>query len=328
MNIFLSLLGFLLGISAAGLIFSSFRARRPTSLRPMGVGLGIASLVLMVLGASLVSVAPNERMVIFNRVSGDLGEPRGPGLRLINPLTTSYKIYDVSRQTYTMSAVILEGELPTDDAIPARTSDGQEVYIDITIIYAIDPENINELHKKWPNERYRSELIRPMMRSVVRDVVSEFPVESVYQERATIDEQITAIIQRQMESEGLQLVDVLVRNVTFTDEYAQAIENAQVAEVRIREEEFRIQEVEKQAKQEEARAEGVANARVIEAEGEATALQLIADVIEDNPALLQYQYVVSLSDNVQIMALPANSPYIFDLQSLTPPTQIPAESGQ
>ncbi|MBZ0305394.1 MAG: hypothetical protein K8I82_04930, partial [Anaerolineae bacterium] len=128
--------------------------------------------------------------------------------------------------------------------------------------------------------------------------------------------------------EGLQLVDVLVRNVTFTEEYAQAIENAQVAEVRIREEEFRIQEVEKQAKQEEARAEGIANARVIEAEGEATALQLIAEVIEDNPALLQYQYVVSLSDNIQIMALPANSPYIFDMEAMTQSVPEIEENGQ
>lgn len=319
MNTFLILLGIFSGMGALALILSSLRARRTTTLRPVGMGLLAVSFFLIVVGASLVSAAPNERMVVFNRVSGNLGDPKGPGLHFINPLTTSYKIYDLSRQTYTMSAVTYEGDLPTDDAVPARTSDGQEVFIDLTIIYNINPDGVNDLHQKWPNDRYRTELIRPLMRSVVRDVVSEFPVESVYQERATIDSRITETIESALSGEGLMLVDILVRNVTFTDEYAQAIENAQVAEVRIREEEFRIQEVENQAKQVEARAEGVANARVIEAEGEAKALQLIADVIEDNPDLLQYQYIVNLSDNVQIIALPADSPYIFDFPSLMQP---------
>ncbi|MBZ0306637.1 MAG: hypothetical protein K8I82_11270, partial [Anaerolineae bacterium] len=182
MNALLILLGLMLGTSAAGVMIASFRARRSAApFRYAGIGLGIASLILIFIGASLVSVAPNERMVIFNRVSGELGEPRGPGVRLVNPLTTSYKIYDVSRQTYTMNTGIMEEEIPSDRMIPARTSDGQEVFIDITLIYNIDPDNINQLHQKWPNERYQTELVSPLLRSVVRDVVSEFPVESVYQ---------------------------------------------------------------------------------------------------------------------------------------------------
>lgn len=318
MSALLIFLGIVLGMSALGLLFASLRPRNPYPLlRPAGIGLAVVGFLFFVLGLCIVSVAPNERMVVFNRVSGELGKPKAPGLHLVNPFTTSYKIYDVSRQTYTMSSINFEGEVSSDDAVPARTSDGQEVFVDITVIYTISPERVNEVHQKWPNERYRTELVRPQIRSIVRDVISLFSVESVYQERDTVDERISERMTERITPEGLELVEILVRDVNFTEEYAQAIEDAQIAEVRIREEEFRIQEVEKQAEQEEARAEGLANARVIEAEGEAKALQLIADIIAENPALLQYQYVTNLSDNVQIIALPANSPYIFDLQSLT-----------
>lgn len=302
------LLSILLLAGAIGLLIASFRLRQPL-FRPAALGVGVLAILLFTVALCLVSVAPNERMVVFNRVNGELGDPKEPGLHVINPLTTSYRIYDVSRQTYTMSAVTFEGDVQGDDAVEARTSDGQQVNVEISLIYNISPERINEVHQKWPNERYRTELIRPQMRSIIRDVLGGFDVQGTYQKRDEIDTALTEHITEKLNPEGLDVVDILIRDITFTEEYTQSIENAQIAEVG-------IQTVENEAAQAEKRAEGIANARVIEAEGEAQALALVAEVLANNPALLQYQYVANLSDNVQIIALPANSPYIFDLQAL------------
>ena len=63
-------------------------------------------------------------------------------------------------------------------------------------------------------------------------------------------------------------------------------------------------------------AEGAAKARLIQAEAEATALQQIGDALKDNPDLLQYTYVQKLGPDVQVMLVPANSPYLFQLPSL------------
>ena len=54
------------------------------------------------------------------------------------------------------------------------------------------------------------------------------------------------------------------------------------------------------------------------AEAEAKALQLIADVLANNPSLLQYQYITKLSPNVQIMLVPSNAPFILPQLQLTP----------
>src|SRR5690606_13666528 len=110
------------------------------------------------------------------------------------------------------------------------------------------------------NDGYRSGLIRPLLRSVISDAVSLFSVESIYQERSTIDAQIEESVVPAMEKEGFIVEDILVRNVTFTEEYSTSIEAAQIAEVRIREAEFRVEEVEQQAAQVEARARGAAEA--------------------------------------------------------------------
>lgn len=315
MNAFITVFGVFLVISAGALFVASLQTRSRATIGG-GVVAGLIGILFIILGFSIVSVAPNERLVVFNRVTGDLQTPREPGLAIVNPLTTSYRTYDVSRQTYTMSAQRFEGQIEGDDAIEARTSGGQQVFIDVSVIYRIDPAEVNRVHVSWPNDRYRTELIRPLLRSVVRDAVSLFPVESVYQERDTIDRQITESVTGALEREGFLLEDVLVRDVRFSPEYATSIEAAQVAEVRIRQEEFVVQEREQQALQREAEAQGRANARVIEAQAEAEALQLIADVLAENPALLEYQYIQNLSDQVQVLALPSTSPYIFDLQSV------------
>jgi regulator of protease activity HflC (stomatin/prohibitin superfamily) len=327
MNSVLIALGLLFLIAAGALLAGTLQRRSPE----MTIGAGVAALVglvCIVLGFTIVSVGPNERLVIFNRVTGDLADVREPGISLVNPITTDYRHYDVSRQTYTMSSIQFEGDIQGDDAVSARTSGGQEVLIDLTMIYRITPEDVNRIHVNWPNSRYRDELIRPLLRSVVRDAVSIFPIESVYQERATIDNQITEAVIPAMEREGFTVEDILVRNVTFAPDYASAIEAAQIAEVNIREQEFRVREVEQEAAQTEARARGVAEARIIEAQADAEALRLVAEVLAENPNLLQYEYIQRLSDQVQLIALPANSPFIFDLQGISNLPQPGSPGGQ
>lgn len=329
--VFLIFLGIVLLVVAGGIFSSTRRSKGATRRAGQGGALpiGIVGVIFILLGLSLVSVGPNERVVVFNRVTGNLGDPKGPGLVFVNPLTTTYRKYDISRQTYTMSAAYNEGEVVGDDSVTARTSGGQEVFVDVTVIYSINPDRLNDVHIRWPDDRYRDELVRPLLRSVVRDAVSEFSIENVYQERQTIDQTITAAVTTALEAEGFILEDILVRNVTFTDEYAKAIESAQIAEVQIREQDFRIQEAQKRAQQTEEIARGEAEARRIQANADADALKAVAEVLEQNPILIQYEYVRNLSDNVQIIGLPSTSPFLFDfqsLQNLTPPTETPTET--
>ena len=66
-----------------------------------------------------------------------------------------------------------------------------------------------------------------------------------------------------------------------------------------------------------AAAEGEAQSIEIRAKAQAEALRLVSEQIAANPSLIQYQYVQNLSDNVQLILLPSNSPFLFDLNSLS-----------
>jgi prohibitin 2 len=95
-----------------------------------------------------------------------------------------------------------------------------------------------------------------------------------------------------------------------------SIERKQVAQQEAMEAEFRVKEKQQEAEQLKAVAEGDKQAAITRAQGEAEALRLINEQLADNPMLLQWRYIENLSDNVQIVLLPSNSPFLFDIQSL------------
>lgn len=298
------------------------------------------ALVLTTVSAGIVFVQPEERGVVISAVrpGGFRTEPLQPGLRWIIPFFESVITYPISRQTYTMSIASSEGAIQGDDSVTARTADGQEIFVDASVIYAIDPTKVVQVHIDW-QDRYTDGLVRPLSRGVIRDVVSQYRVEEVV---TTKRDELTATMSDKMQEKlgtnGITLVDFILRNITFSPEYAASVEQKLVAEQQAQQAAFvvdqRRQEAEQarqvaqgQADANVIQAKGAADARVIQAQAEAQALQLIATALENNDNLLLYQYINKLAPGVQVMLVPNNNPYLLTLPGLptaTPePTPLP-----
>jgi regulator of protease activity HflC (stomatin/prohibitin superfamily) len=280
------------------------------------VGVLIA-VVFFVAGSGVVEIQATEVGVVFNVLGGKLSDtPLGPGLHIVIPGLQEVTIYSTSQQEYTMSGAVNEGAVRGDDAVVALTQDGQQVMIDITIIYRIDPANANIVHRKWQN-RYQDSLVRPALRNQVRAALTQFRVEQIYgAEHAELEQKIEEGTRQIIEPEGFQVASVLIRNITFSAEYVASIEQKQVAQQQSEEARFRVQQRQQEAEQTRELARGDADAVKIRAEGEAEALRLINEQLKQNPALIQWRYIDQLGDNVRIVVVPSNSPFLFDLQSL------------
>jgi regulator of protease activity HflC (stomatin/prohibitin superfamily) len=74
-----------------------------------------------------------------------------PGLHWIVPFAENVIVYPISRQTYTMSSTPGEGAVSGDDSIAARTADGQQISIDASVIFEINPEKVVQVHIAWQN---------------------------------------------------------------------------------------------------------------------------------------------------------------------------------
>lgn len=291
------------------------------------VGVVIAA-VFFIMSAGVIEIQAQEVGVVFNVLSGSLSdEPLGPGLHIIIPGIQEVTIYSTAQQEYTVSGVPGEGAIRGDDAITALTEDGQNVSMDVTLIYSVDPAKAQVVHKRWQN-RYVNSLIRPALRSAGRDAINQFTVEQIYGgERTALINAAQVGVRELIEPEGFLLSNVLIRNISFSPEYVASIERKQVAQQEALEAEFRVEQKRQEAEQDREEARGRADAVVIAAEGEAEGLRLINEQLAQNPLLLQWSYIENLSDDIEIVIIPSNSPYLFDLQSLTQQADISVGGG-
>jgi regulator of protease activity HflC (stomatin/prohibitin superfamily) len=284
----------------------------------------VAAILLNTLSAGLVFIEPQERGVVISAIApkGYREDIMQPGLRWVIPYAENVKTYSISKVTYTMSIAHQEGEIQGDDSIAARTADGQEVYIDSSIIFSLNPARVLDVHITW-QDRYVDGLVRPTVRGVIRDAVSQFRVNEVYSTRRDeLKMQIEDDLLDAMERNGLILSDFVLRNITFTTEYAASIEKKQIAEQLAQEAEYVVEQRKQEAEQARQVAEGVKDAAIIEAQGdaqsqviraeaEAEALQLIAEVLAENPDLLNYRYIEKLAPGIKVMLVPNDTPYLL-----------------
>lgn len=291
----------------------------------------VLAIVLTTIGAGLVFLQANEYGVVISvlQPNGYRPQPIGPGLHWVVPFVENVQKYSVARQTYTMSSTPTEGQTVGDDSIQARTKDGQQVFIDASVIYSVDPANLIGLHINWQN-RYEDNVVRPVVREAIRDAVSQYGVEEIVStKRAEMEQNITDQIREGFAVNNLLLTDFLLRNIRFSDEYAAAVEQKQIAEQQAQQARFVVEQKKQEAEQ--ARqvaqgqadaaviaAQGAAQARLIEAEAEAKALQLIAQALADNPNLLSYLYINKLAPGVQTIFIPAGNQFILPLPTTTP----------
>ncbi len=325
---FIGMLGFLLFIAGIALVvYASTQGRavqRGIVLSIVGLVVG---LIFTVISQGILIVQPNQIAVIFNTLNGNLETPRTAGTHIVIPVVQEVTLYQISQHQYTLSDIAGEGTSSGDVGASARTVDGQEVSIDVTAIYAINPAEVNTIHQRWQH-RYIDEFIRPTLRSYVRDIGSQFTAAEIYGERrGEMEAAIQDALAVRMSEEGLILVDLLVRDINFSAVFTAAIEQAQIAAQEAEQARLRVQQIQQEAEQARAqaigqrdaaiaRAEGEAQSIILRAQAEAEALRLVSEQIAANPSLIQYQYIQNLSDQVSLMLVPTNSPFLFDMASL------------
>jgi regulator of protease activity HflC (stomatin/prohibitin superfamily) len=335
---FVSLAGWLMVLGGAAIAISNstqHRSARPGILLSL-VGV-IVGILFFIASTGLLTIGATEVAVVFQSVGGNPAtnnlwpQPLKSGVHIIAPIVNEPYIYSTEIHNYTMSKTANEGAVGGDDSVAVRTKDGQQVYIDIGVQYRVNPDKANQVHLKY-RQRFEEDFVRPIVRAAVRDVISGYIVQDLLGEkRAEIQKGIFDSVVGKFDESGLELRDLLVRNITFSEEFIKAVENKQVAE----------QQAE-QAKQEAERArtlaKGKADAAVTEAQGEADsnvarakgeaqsielkaaadakALALISEQLQKNPQLIQWRYIETLADDIRMILLPSNSPFLFDPNAL------------
>ena len=319
----IALLGFLVFLAGVGLVVVAASQQRPVRggviLAIVGLAFGV---LLSIISQGVIVLEAYEVAVVYNTFNGNLEEtPRRGGTHIIMPIMQRATVYDTREQEYTMSGATSEGAQQGYDAISALTSDGQDVRIEVTVRFNVGPQDADILHIVLGNN-YISTFVRPTVRTAIYAEVANHSAEDLYSEgRQTLQINAQTDLEQSFEEKGLILQNVLIREIGFSEEFSNAIEAKQTAEQNLERAETEAERilVEANASAEAVRAvaRGDADAVVLAAEAQAEALRLISEQIAANPSLIQYEYIQNLSDNVGLILIPSNSPFLFDFNSIS-----------
>ncbi|MDZ7704168.1 MAG: prohibitin family protein [Trueperaceae bacterium] len=290
-------------------------------LRNIGGGLVAAGAVIAVLSASFVVIPAGNRGVVFNVFGGVQDSELGEGVHIILPLLQQVTVYDIRQQELTLAR-------ETNDQITARSSEGLEIIVDVTVLYQIAPSEVSRIHQDI-GPSYESVRVRPEIRSQIRDGISEFNAASLIStERSELQQRIESNLVEGLSADNILVLSVLLRDVSIPESITRAIEEKQAAEQQIEVEENRLQQAEVSAQRRVVEAEGERDAQIARAQGEAEALSLRGQAIRENPEIIQLEAVERLSPSIQTIMLPTESNFLLDVRSLTQGVQsAPAQSG-
>jgi len=270
----------------------------------IGIVVGIVALVLVF--NSFVMVSGGHVAAIYDIGQGILKKNLPPGLHLKIPFWQTAREFNTRIQAFTMSSS--EENAPSaekDNSMEAPTLDGQQVTIDVTVLFHLDPNKVSNLWQKI-GEDYVQKIVKPISRSQIRMAISQYTAIDIYSEkRADAVKKMTEEIKPMFAEKGIILEEILLRKVAFAPEYAKSIEEKQIAEQKIKKAKYDLERIEVEKKQ-----------KIITAQGEAESIKLKGEMLRANPQTIQYEFVQKMAENVKWGFLPASSLPLLDMKSL------------
>jgi regulator of protease activity HflC (stomatin/prohibitin superfamily) len=256
---------------------------------------GIVIIVLGLLTSMVKQIGAGEVGVqtLFGKVQENVLES---GLHFINPLV-EVTTFDARTQNYTMSAKESEGQLAGDDAIRVLSSDGLEVTIDLSVLYKIDVTKAPFILQNI-GEKYEDKIVRPVTRTAIRDNAVNYQAVDLYSvKRQEFQAKINQTITQNFAKNGLEVQQILVRNISLPASVKASIESKINAEQDAQKMQFVLQKERQEADRKRVEAQGIADYQKILSTG-LSDKQLVYESIKA-------QKEIALSPNAKVIIIGA-----------------------
>jgi len=218
---------------------------------------GIVVIVLGILLSVFKTIEPGKVGVqtLFGKVQNGILES---GLHIINPLV-DVTTFNIQTQNYTMSAIHSEGEVVGDDAIRVLCSDGLEVSIDLSVLFKVKASKAPYIYQNIGTD-YLDKIVRPVARTVIRDNAVNYQAVDLYSvKRQEFQNRINESISKNFGQNGLELQQILVRNITLPASVKASIESKINAEQEAQKMQFVLQKERQEAERKRVEAQGIAD---------------------------------------------------------------------
>ena len=211
---------------------------------------GLASSCIVQIEAGQVGVP-----TLFGKVSGRI---LNSGLNFVNPFVVVKK-FDIRTQNYTMAGQYDEGDRQGEDAMRVLTSDGLELMLDVSVLYRVVPTEAPKILSTI-GENYEDVIVRPIARTKLRDNATSYTAIDLYSiKREEYQQKVFSNIEKEFRARGMELEQLLVRNITLPESVKTSIESKIQAEQDAQKMEFVLQKETQEAERKRVEAQGISD---------------------------------------------------------------------
>lgn len=229
------------------------------------IGVAILLLICVIGGASATYIVPPGHRgvkVTLGTVAQDF-RPEGFGIK--TPFISEVIDLSVKQRTVAMQAPVISKDL-------------QEVQTQLKVLYRIPEGSVVQIYQQYKGDPFTS-LIQPRVDEAIKEITKEHTAQEIVQERARIKER-TLTRTRQKIGSLLDVVDVVIEDISLSSKLEAAIERKMVQE----------QEANK-AVFEQQRAQIEAETEVIRARGEGESIRIRGEALDANPEFLDLKII-------------------------------------
>ena len=236
----------------------------------------------LLVAESLVVVADGNAGVRVSQIWGVRPGTLYPGVHLITPFVDSVALYDTREQTYLTAA---SGVPKADhEVLLVQAREGLNIGIAVAVRYRIDPRRLDYIHANLPANIGEDE-VAPVVASTYRSLAPNYITREIFAvKREELRAKAAQAIQTRLESDGILVREVVLRDIKLPEEYAKGLEGLLLkeqenerlgTEQEIKGKEVKIAELEAEAQKarEVKRAEAQAQVTVLQAKAQADSMQ-------------------------------------------------------
>ncbi|CAN1209834.1 prohibitin family protein [Tumidithrix helvetica PCC 7403] len=214
----------------------------------VAAGFVVALIFLLASAGPLVVVGAGYRGVIMNfgQVQDEI---LNEGLHWRVPIMTEIRQISVRVQK-------------TDILSQVGSKDLQEVKLDVAVNWHVDPAKVNKVYQSIGDEvQVVNRILNPAVGEIIKAAAAKKNAEEILTKRPELKAEIDANLDDRLKVYGIILDGVSLLDVQFTREFADAIEQKQVAEQEAQRAVYIAQKAEREAEAEVNRAKGRAEAQ-------------------------------------------------------------------
>ena len=261
-------------------------------LQAGAVGFAVLLIFSLIGGVLAYEQVPEGNQGVTKSWGAVTGETVEAGAHFKMPIAESVQPVEIRPRTYTMSQTKGEGERSEADAISVKTVDGATVNVDITVRYSIKKDQVDKFVSEWNNEeQMEARLIRPTIRSQLRDEASDISTSNIYtrEGREALSTTGKEALEEEFEGQPIKLEKVQVRNIDLPNEIENRLEEKEEAKQQVLVEQEKIEQEKKKKEQ-----------RIIQAQAEAEEIRIQGKALDNNPRVLELRRIEALKEGETI----------------------------